>query len=342
MNFDNRLGLVSISLMYLLKQRPRRLRKNPIVRDLVVETTWPGVEQLIYPVFIMDGSQKHIEIKSMPGQYRLTIDLLLQKISTWNKLGLKNFALFPQIDDRLKNSKASEAINPNGFAIQAIKKIKDRFPDIQLFTDVALDPFSSDGHDGLVINNEVNNDSTVELLSEMAVLQARAGADFVCPSDMMDGRIRKIRQALEQNGFHSTGIVAYSAKYASSFYGPFREALDSAPKKGDKKSYQMDFRNRKEALYEAHLDISEGADIIMVKPALTYLDVIRDLSRKSIRPIAAYNVSGEYAMVKAAAANNWINESKIILEILTSIKRAGAGIIFTYHAPDYIKLRDEL
>lgn len=327
--------------MPLMKKRPRRIRKNQFIRDLVAETAWPEPGQLIYPVFIQDGRNHFQEIASMPGQYRMSIDILLQKMASWKKLGINNYALFPNIDTKLKNAKSTEALNPNGFLYQAIKQIKDRFSDVNLFADVALDPFNSDGHDGLVEKGEIVNDPTVEILSRMAVLQAQAGADFVCPSDMMDGRVGSIRKALEREGLANTGIVAYSAKYASAFYGPFRDALDSAPRAGDKKTYQMDYRNAREAIKEIDLDIKEGADIVMIKPALSYLDIIAQAKRYFKHPVAAYNVSGEYAMVKAAGKNGWLDENKTVVEILTSIKRAGADIIFTYHAVDYAKLRNE-
>lgn len=327
--------------MYVMKKRPRRIRKNQFIRDLVAETALPEVAQLVYPVFIQDGRNYHHEIPSMPGQYRMSMDTLLQKMASWKKLGINNYALFPNIDNNLKNEKSTEALNANGFLYQAIKKIKDRFSDVNLFADLALDPFSSDGHDGIVENGEIINDKTVEILARMAVLQAQAGADFVCPSDMMDGRIGYIRKALESEGLSNTGIMAYSAKYASSFYGPFRDALDSAPRAGDKKTYQMDYRNVREAVKEIELDIKEGADIVMVKPALSYLDVIAQAKRCFKHPVAAYNVSGEYAMVKAASKNGWLDENKAMTEILTSIKRAGADIIFTYHAVDYAKLKTE-
>lgn len=328
--------------MYVMKKRPRRIRKNQFVRDLVAETTLPNISQLIYPVFIQEGRNFFQEIASMPGQHRMSVDTLLQKMAAWKKLGINNYALFPNIDSKLKNAKSTEALNANGFLYQAIKQIKDRFPDVNLFTDLALDPFNSDGHDGIVENGQIINDKTVEVLARMAVLQAQAGADFVCPSDMMDGRVGMIRKALESEGLSNTGIVAYSAKYASSFYGPFRDALDSAPRAGDKKTYQMDYRNSREAIKEIDLDIREGADIVMIKPALSYLDIIAQAKRYFKHPVAAYNVSGEYAMVKAAGKNGWIDEEKAMIEILTSIKRAGADIIFTYHAVDYAKLRTSL
>lgn len=328
--------------MYVMKKRPRRIRKNQFIRDLVAETSLPQASQLIYPVFIQDGRSFVQEIKSMPGQYRMSIDTLLQKMAGWKKLGIHNYALFPNIDNKLKNVHSTEAINKDGFLYQAIKQIKDRFPEVNLFTDLALDPFNSDGHDGIVEKGEIVNDKTVDVLAQMAILQAQAGADFVCPSDMMDGRVGIIRKALESEGLANTGIVAYSAKYASAFYGPFRDALDSAPRAGDKKTYQMDYRNAREAIKEIDLDIKEGADIIMIKPALSYLDIITQAKRYFKHPVAAYNVSGEYAMVKAAGQNGWIDEDKAMIEILTSIKRAGADIIFTYHAVDYAKLRMSL
>lgn len=318
-----------------LKYRPRRLRTTHNFRELCSETPYPPPAKLIYPVFIQAGKNKSEPISSMPGQYRLSIDLLLQKIPHWKSLEIFNLALFPKIDDNLKNPQASEALNKNGFLPMALKQIKDRFPEISIYSDIALDPFSSDGHDGLVKDGKVINDSTVEILAEMATIHAAAGADFVCPSDMMDGRVRSIRNALEKNAYHETGIVSYSAKYASAFYGPFREALDSAPRAGDKKTYQMDYRNAKEALKEAKLDFQEGADILMIKPALSYLDIIHKVKQQCLLPIAAYNVSGEYAMVKAAAKQGWVDETKLIPEILTSIHRAGADIIFTYHALEY-------
>lgn len=321
-----------------LKIRPRRLRALANTRELVAETAFPTPNKLIYPVFIHAGKNKSEAIASMPGQSRLSIDLLLQKMTLWKKQGILNYALFPKIEDALKNENASEALNKNGFLPEAIKQIKDRFPEVSIYSDIALDPFSSEGHDGLVRNGQILNDETVEILSQMAVIHASAGADFVCPSDMMDGRVRAIRKALENQGHIHTGIVSYSAKYASAFYGPFRDALDSAPRAGDKKTYQMDYRNSKEAIKEAKLDLIEGADVLMVKPALSYLDIIHQVKKNSLLPVAAYNVSGEYAMVKAAAQNGWINESKIITEILTSIHRAGADMIFTYHAAEYASI----
>ncbi len=319
-----------------LVQRPRRNRINSNIRDLVSETHLT-VENLILPVFVAEGLAQKTEIKTMPGQFRHSENSLLQDMHESLNLGIKVFALFPALKGQSKNQKASESINPQGFQAQIIKKIKSEFPNITLITDVALDPFSSDGHDGFVENNKIINDETVFRLTEMAVLQAQCGADIVAPSDMMDGRIGEIRRALDDHGFIDTGILSYSAKYASSFYGPFRDALDSAPKSGDKKTYQMDFRNRREAIREVMLDIEQGADMVMIKPALSYLDIISDVKKISSVPVAAYNVSGEYAMIKAAHAAGMIDETKAMVETLYSIKRAGADIILTYFAKDMSK-----
>ncbi|HMP91986.1 MAG TPA: porphobilinogen synthase, partial [Phnomibacter sp.] len=274
----------------------------------------------------------------MPGYYRLSLDNLAAQVKQLWNLGLKAILLFAKCPDALKDNKGTEAVNPNGLMQQSIKAVKDACPDMYVLTDVALDPYSSYGHDGIVENGEIANDATVEVLAQMSVSHAQAGANMVAPSDMMDGRIGAIRLALEQNNFTQTGIMAYSAKYASSFYGPFREALDSAPGFGDKKTYQMNYANRHEALREVQLDIAEGADIVMVKPALSYLDVIREVKNMSSVPVTAYNISGEYAMIKAAAKQGWLDEDKAILETLTSIKRAGADIIATYFAKDAARL----
>ena len=316
-----------------LTQRMRRNRRSDSIRQSLAETHF-RVENLVYPLFICEGQNTCTPIQTMPGISRLSTDLILKEIAACMKLGLKSFALFPVISEAAKNSEASEAVNEKGFAIQSLKKIRQEFPEAVLYSDVALDPFSSDGHDGLVKNGEILNDESVDQLVKMALLQAAAGADYVSPSDMMDGRVAAIRLALDQAGFTKTGIMAYSAKYASSFYGPFREALASAPKFGDKKTYQMDFRNRREALREVALDIDEGADIVMVKPALAYLDVILSLKQNYNLPIAAYNVSGEYAMIKLAAQAGAIDGDKAALECLTAIRRAGADLIFTYFAKE--------
>ncbi len=313
--------------------RPRRNRRTPAIRNMIAETTF-SADNLIYPVFLCEGQDQKIAIKSMPGQFRLSADNLLKEIAECQTLGVHSFALFPAIRDSLKNSTAEESFNSQGLLPTTVKKIKDKFPEACVITDVALDPYSSDGHDGIVRDGQVLNDETIEVLVKMALAQARAGADMVAPSDMMDGRVGEIRRALDAEGFENTGILAYSAKYASSFYGPFRDALDSAPKFGDKKTYQMDPRNSREALLEAGLDVNEGADIIMVKPALAYLDIIQSLKQNFTVPVAAYNVSGEYAMIKAAAANGWLDGEKAMMESLLAIRRAGADVILTYFAKE--------
>ncbi len=314
--------------------RPRRNRKSESLRNLVQENQ-VRVNDLMYPLFLVDGTNKQEAIVSMQGQYRWSIDLLLKEIEECVKLGLHAFVIFPNIEESLKNVNATESINEQGVYIRAIKAIKKAFPHITLMTDVAMDPYSSDGHDGLVINGEVHNDKTLPILAQMALVQAHAGADIVGPSDMMDGRVGYLRNALDKQGFENVNIMSYTAKYASSFYGPFRDALQSAPKFGDKKTYQMNPANSMEALREAELDTLEGADFLMVKPALPYLDVIHKLAAQSNLPIAAYNVSGEYAMVKAAAQQGWLNGEKAMLETLMCIKRAGAKVILTYFAKEY-------
>lgn len=317
-----------------LIQRPRRLRRTATLRNMVRETTLT-VDDLIYPMFVMEGENQQIEISSMPGCYRYTLDLLLKEIQQVYELGINAIALFPVIPEAKKDDIGTESYNPDGLVQKTVKAIKQTIPDIVVITDVALDPFSSHGHDGIVSENGVIlNDPTVEVLVKMAVSQAEAGADMVAPSDMMDGRIGAIRRALDAAGYTDVGILAYSAKYASSYYGPFRDALDSAPKFGDKKTYQMDAANASEALTEVELDIAEGADIVMVKPALAYLDIVCKVRLATNLPVAAYNVSGEYAMIKSAAQQGWIDEKKIILETLTSMKRAGADLILTYFAKE--------
>lgn len=315
--------------------RPRRNRKNEMLRSLVREHRL-SVKDLIAPLFLIDGVGQKIEIESMPGQFRFSQDLLIDEVKKLADLGVPCVALFPVVQGHLKNSQGSESLNPKGLYATTLAALKKAVPQILVMTDVALDPYSSDGHDGVVdsVSGEILNDPTLEILAQMAVMQADAGADIVGPSDMMDGRVGKIREALDSTGHGNTSIMSYTAKYASAFYGPFREALDSAPKAGDKKTYQMDYANKKEALREAILDESEGADILMVKPGLAYLDIINDLKRHSLLPIAAYNVSGEYAMVKAAASKGWIDNDAMILETLTSFKRAGADIILTYFAAE--------
>lgn len=321
-----------------LSSRPRRNRKNVTVRNLVRETEL-SVRNLVYPVFVMEGSGKEEPIPSMPGMTRKTVDVLLKEVEECVSIGVKAIAPFPSIDESKKDRLGSESFNPNGLVPTCVRAIKEKFPDVAVLTDVALDPFNSDGHDGIVSENgEILNDETVEILCKMALCHAWAGADFVSPSDMMDGRIGAIRQALDAEGFTNTSIMAYSAKYASAFYGPFRDALESAPKAGDKKTYQMDPANRREALREVSLDIDEGADIVMVKPAGYYLDVIREVAEFSDVPVAAYQVSGEYAMLCAAAQNGWLDRNRIILESLTGIRRAGAKMIWTYFAKEAARL----
>lgn len=316
--------------------RPRRNRQSAQVRNLVRETQLTP-HDFIYPVFIVEGKKQKQPISALPGQFRLSVDELLKVCEELEENQIPGIVLFPKIEDALKDSLASEALNPQGLVPRAVREIKKHFPSLVVFTDIALDPFSSEGHDGLVKDGEILNDETLEVLAKMAVVHAEAGADFVAPSDMMDGRVRSLRQNLDKNNFKNVGILSYTAKYASGFYGPFRAALDSAPRAGDKKTYQMDPANSREALRELKLDISEGADLVMVKPALPYLDIIRLFKQYSALPIAAYNVSGEYSMIKAAAEKGWVDEVTARNESLLSIKRAGADIIFSYFALDYAK-----
>lgn len=314
--------------------RPRRLRRSATLRRMVAETVLTA-QDLIYPVFVMEGTGLVEPIPSMPGCDRRSLDQLLEKLQMVQGVGIGAIALFPVIPPAQKDAIGSESHNPNGLVPRAVKAIKAAFPDLLVFTDVALDPYTTHGHDGIVDEaGRILNDETVAVLTQQALVQAEAGADFVAPSDMMDGRVGAIRQALDAAGFWQTGILAYSAKYASAYYGPFRDALDSAPQFGDKKTYQMDPANRREALKEALLDLAEGADVLMVKPALAYLDIIWQLKAQTQLPVAAYNVSGEYAMVKAAAEQGWIDERAIVLETLLGMKRAGADWILTYHAVD--------
>ena len=320
--------------MYNLPQRPRRNRKSQPIRNLSQEN-WVTNNDLIFPLFLVEGKNKKSEITSMPNIYRYSSDLLLKEIESCLKLGLTTFCLFPSISNTLKDKKANESLNKKGLYPSTIKEIKKQFPEAVIMTDVAMDPYSSDGHDGLVQNNKILNDETLDILCKMALTQAEAGADIIGPSDMMDGRVGAIREALDKNNYTDVSIMSYTAKYASAFYGPFRDALDSAPKFGDKKTYQMNPANSKEALLEAHLDVAEGADFLMVKPALSYLDVIKLLNDNFTLPIAAYNVSGEYAMVKAASAKGWIDGERVRDEILLSIKRAGASVILTYFAKEF-------
>ncbi len=325
-----------IHFMYLQK-RPRILRSNPSIRRIVAETVLTP-NDFIAPLFIDEGDSVIFEIPSMPGYYRRSLDGTIKEVKELWSMGIKSVLLFIKARDELKDNTGKEAWNPDGLMQRSIKAIKDAVPEMLIMTDVALDPYSSYGHDGIVENGEIVNDPTVEALVKMSLSHAVAGADFVAPSDMMDGRIGAIREALEQNNFTKTGIMAYSAKYASCFYGPFRDALDSAPGFGDKKTYQMDYANRIEAVKEALMDEQEGADIVMVKPAMAYLDIIREVKNSVHIPVSAYHVSGEYALIKAAAKMGWINEEKAIIESLTSIKRAGADLIATYFAKDAAKL----
>ncbi len=315
-------------------QRPRRLRRTPALRRMVEETQLT-VNDLIYPLFVMEGEGQKVEVVSMPGSYRYTLDLLLKEIEDAYNLGINAIALFPLVEEAKKDNVGTESYNPDGLIQRTVKAIKQTIPDIVVITDVALDPYSSEGHDGIVGENGVIlNDSTVEVLVKQALSQAEAGADIVAPSDMMDGRIGAIRKALDAAEYFDVGILAYSAKYASAYYGPFRDALDSAPKFGDKKTYQMNPANAREAIKEVALDIAEGADMVMVKPALAYLDIICEVKKTTNLPVAAYNVSGEYAMIKAAGQKGWIDEKKVMLETLTSMKRAGADLILTYFAKE--------
>ncbi len=311
--------------------RGRRLRTSAAVRAMVTETHL-SPSDFIAPLFVMEGEGIKEEIKGMPGYYRYSIDLLLEEVKEIYALGISSALLFAKAADDKKDNAGTEAFNPDGLMQRTARAIKSSTPEICLMTDVALDPYSSYGHDGIVKGEEIDNDSTNEVLAKMSVSHAQAGADFVAPSDMMDGRIGKIREALEKEGYVNTGIMAYSAKYASCFYGPFRNALDSAPGFGDKKTYQMNPTNSREAIHEILLDVEEGADIVMVKPAVAYLDIIKLAQQNVNVPISAYHVSGEYAMIKAAAEKGWVNEEEAMLETLIGIKRAGADLIATYYA----------
>ena len=314
--------------MYPLR-RNRRLRSNEAIRSLVRETIISPNDFLV-PLFVVEGKGVKEEIASMPNYYRYSLDLLEKEVKELWAMGLKSVLLFVKVPDHLKDNKGKEAVNPKGLMQRAIKTVKNTCPDMLVMTDVALDPYSSYGHDGIVEDGQIVNDDTVEVLASMSVSHAEAGADFVAPSDMMDGRILSIREALEDEGFIDTGIMSYSAKYASAFYGPFRDALDSAPGFGDKKTYQMDYANRFEAIKETEMDIDEGADIVMVKPGLCYLDIVREIKNEVDVPLAVYQVSGEYAMVKAAAEKGWLDHDAVMMEQLTAIKRAGANIIASY------------
>ncbi len=322
--------------MYPL-ERSRRLRKSAALRDLVRETRL-STNDFLVPLFVVEGKKKREAIPSMPDYDRLSLDELEKEAKLLWSMGLKAVLLFVKVDDHLKDNAGTEALNPNGLMQRAIQTVKAAVPEMVVFTDVALDPYSSFGHDGIVENNRILNDPTNEVLAQMALSHAQAGADVVAPSDMMDGRVKSIRQELEKQGFVDTCIMSYSAKYASGFYGPFRDALDSAPGFGDKKTYQMDFGNRLEALKEVRQDIEEGADIVMVKPGIAYLDIVREVTQTAEVPVAVYQVSGEYAMLKAAAEKGWLDYETVMMEQLMAFKRAGASVIATYCAKDAIAL----
>lgn len=322
--------------------RNRRLRSNEAIRSLVRETII-SPDDFLVPLFVVEGKGVKDEIPSMPNYFRYSLDLLEKEVKELWKMGLKSVLLFAKVPDNLKDNKGTEALNPDGLMQRAVKTVKNACPAMLVMTDVALDPYSSYGHDGIIEDGLVLNDESIEVLTEMSVSHAEAGADFVAPSDMMDGRILSIREALEDDGFHNTGIMSYSAKYASAFYGPFRDALDSAPVDvkdipKDKKTYQMDYANRFEAIRETEMDIDEGADIVMVKPGLCYLDIVREIKNEVDVPVAVYQVSGEYAMVKAAAEKGWLDHDAVVMEQLTAIKRAGANIIASYFAKDAIRI----
>lgn len=317
--------------------RPRILRASASIRKMVQETTLQP-QNLIAPLFMVEGENIEEEISSLPGYYRRSLDKTLEEVFLLYELGIRSVLLFIKCPDQKKDNEGSEALRDDGLMQMAIRAIRKQIPDMMIMTDVALDPYSIYGHDGIVKDQEIINDETITILAKMAVSHAAAGAHFVAPSDMMDGRIAALRQSLENAGFHNTGIMSYSAKYASCFYGPFRDALDSAPGFGDKKTYQMDPANRIEAVKEVLLDVSEGADIVMVKPALSYLDIIREVKNATHIPVSAYHVSGEYAMIKAAAQKGWLNEDQAIMETTVSIKRAGADLIATYFTKDIVRI----
>jgi porphobilinogen synthase len=318
-------------------RRPRRNRKSEAIRAMVEETK-VTTDDLIFPLFLVDGKNQKIEVASMPGIFRLSTDLMLKEVEECLSLGIRAFDIFPAVEDQHKDVTATKSYDSSFFYLRALKEIKKNFPEACIMTDVAMDPYSSDGHDGLVRDGKILNDETLEILGKMALAQAETGIDILGPSDMMDGRVGYLRSILDSNGFTEVSIMSYTAKYASGFYNPFRDALDSAPKFGDKKTYQMNPANRTEALIEAQLDTEEGADFLMVKPALAYLDIIRLLKDNSVLPVAAYNVSGEYSMIKAAAQKGWLDGERVMKETLLSIKRAGADVILTYFAKEFAKL----
>ena len=317
--------------------RPRRNRKTDSIREMIRET-WLHPSDLILPLFVVEGQNLKIEIESMPDCYRLSPDLIVEEAKSAQQLGIPAVALFPALSDLQKDHLATESINPNGLLQRTVRLLKSSVPAITVVTDVAMDPYSIDGHDGLVENGRILNDPTLEILAKMALSQAEAGSDIIAPSDMMDGRVGYIRKELDKRDFSDVSILSYSAKYASAFYGPFRDALDSAPKEGDKKTYQMDPANRFEALREVFADVNEGADLVMVKPALAYLDIISDVKASVNLPVVAYNVSGEYAMIKSAAQMGWLDETATMMETLIAIKRSGADLILTYFAKSVAEL----
>ena len=314
--------------------RPRRLRQNEAIRNMVAETM-VNPDSLVYPMFVVEGEGIKEEIPSMPGQYRFSIDEILQELESCVIVGIRSILLFGIPDS--KDEMATSAYDDDGIVQRAIRAIKAKFPELYVITDVCLCEYMSHGHCGIIKDGDVDNDPTLELLAKTAVSHARAGADMVAPSDMMDGRVAAIREKLDANGFANTPIMAYSAKFASAYYGPFRDAADSAPHFGNRKTYQMDVRNAREAQHEVDLDIEEGADIVMVKPGLAFLDILRQTAETSPVPVAVYNVSGEYSMVKAAAKMGWIDEDAIIRENLLAFRRAGADIIITYHAKEALE-----
>ena len=317
--------------------RPRRNRKTDSIREMIRET-WLHPSDLILPLFVVEGQNLKIEIESMPDCYRLSPDLIVEEAKSAQQLGIPAVALFPALSDLQKDHLATESTNPNGLLQRTVRLLKSSVPAITVVTDVAMDPYSIDGHDGLVEDGRILNDPTLEILAKMALSQAEAGSDIIAPSDMMDGRVGYIRKELDKRDFSDVSILSYSAKYASAFYGPFRDALDSAPKEGDKKTYQMDPANRFEALREVFADVNEGADLVMVKPALAYLDIISDVKASVNLPVVAYNVSGEYAMIKSAAQMGWLDETAIMMETLIAIKRSGADLILTYFAKSVAEL----
>ena len=318
---------------YHIPRRLRRNRRSEAIRQLLQETALT-TNDFIFPLFLLKGKNKRIPIDSMPGMYRLSEDLIFNEIELCMKKGIRGFVIFPVVEEKEKDKKASLGYAKDSFYLHCLRRIKLSFPESWIITDVAMDPYSIDGHDGWVQDGKILNDKTLDILGQMALAQADTGIDMIGPSDMMDGRVGAIRQSLDNAGYTDTGIMAYTAKYASAFYGPFREALSSTPKHGDKKTYQMNPGNSDEAVQEAALDVQEGADILMVKPALAYLDIVHRLKSSFSLPVAAYNVSGEYAMVKAAAEKGWVDGEGVMMEMLLSIKRAGANLIFTYFAKE--------